>query len=156
MDLGLAGKGVIVTGASRGIGRAIALEFAREGASVAICARGGAALEDARRACAAHGVQAHAARCDVREPEALAAFLSEAKGALGRVDVLVNNPSGFGVTDDEAGWAASFDVDIMAAVRAIWTVAPWMEQQGGGAVINISSISGLEASLPGVAAYAAA
>ncbi|HMM74144.1 MAG TPA: SDR family oxidoreductase [Gammaproteobacteria bacterium] len=156
MELGLMGKGVIVTGASRGIGRAIALEFAREGANLALCARGAEALEDARQACAAHGVKVHAATCDVGQAEALKAFLAGAKAALGRVDVLVNNPSGFGVTDDEAGWAASFDVDIMAAVRAIWTVAPWMEQQGGGAVINISSISGLEASLPGVAAYAAA
>lgn len=156
MDLNLKGKGVIVTGASKGIGRAIALEFAREGANVALCARGAEALEDTRRACAAFGVTVHAATCDVGKADALKAFLEGAKAALGRVDVLVNNPSGFGVTDDEAGWAASFDVDIMAAVRATWTVTPWMEQQGGGAIVNISSISGLEASLPGVAAYAAA
>ncbi len=156
MDLGLKGKGVIVTGASKGIGRAIALEFAREGAKLAICARGAEALEDTRKACAALGADVHAATCDVGKAAALSAFLAGAKAALGRVDVLVNNPSGFGVTDDEAGWAASFDVDIMAAVRATWAATPWMEQQGGGAVINISSISGLEASLPGVAAYAAA
>jgi len=156
MDLGLKGKGVIVTGASKGIGRAIALEFAREGANLAICARGAEALEDTRKACAALGVKVHAATCDVGKAEALSAFLTGAHAALGRVDVLVNNPSGFGVTDDEAGWAASFDVDIMAAVRATWAVTPWMAAQGGGAVINISSISGLEASLPGVAAYAAA
>jgi len=156
MDLGLKGKGIIVTGASKGIGRAIALEFAREGARVAICARGAEALEDTRKACAALGVDVHAATCDVGKAEALNGFLAGAHAALGRVDVLVNNPSGFGVTDDEAGWAASFDVDIMAAVRATWAVTPWMERQGGGAIVNISSISGLEASLPGVAAYAAA
>jgi 3-oxoacyl-[acyl-carrier protein] reductase len=156
MDLELKGKGVIVTGASKGIGRAIALGFAREGANVAICARGAEALEAVRAELAALGVTVHAASCDVGDAEALKAFLDGAHAALGRVDVLVNNPSGFGVTDDEAGWKASFDVDIMAAVRATWTVAPWMSQQGGGAVINISSISGLEASLPGVAAYAAA
>jgi len=156
MDLGLQGKGVIVTGASKGIGRAIALEYAREGANVAVCARGAEALDDTRKAIEALGVKAFAAACDVGKADALQAFLNAAHAALGRVDVLVNNPSGFGVTDNEAGWAASFDVDIMAAVRAVWTVTPWMEQQGGGAVINISSISGLEASLPGVAAYAAA
>ena len=156
MDLGLKGKGVIVTGASKGIGRAIALEFAREGANVAICARGAEALEDTRKAVAAHGTKVFSAACDVGKADALGAFLQAAHAALGRVDVLVNNPSGFGVTDDESGWAASFDVDIMAAVRATWTVAPWMAAQGGGAVVHISSISGLEASLPGVAAYAAA
>ncbi|MSR13325.1 MAG: SDR family oxidoreductase [Gammaproteobacteria bacterium] len=155
MDLGLKGKGVIVTGASKGIGRAIALEFAREGANVAICARGAEALEQARAEIAGLGVTAFAASCDVGKAEALAGFLDAAKSALGRVDVLVNNPSGFGVTDDEQGWSASLAVDMMAAVRATWKVTPWMEQQGGGAVIHISSISGLEASLPGVAAYAA-
>jgi len=156
MDLGLKGKGVIVTGASKGIGRAIALGFAREGANVAICARGADALEEVRQAIAGLGVKVFAASCDVGKADALKSFLEAAHAALGRVDVLVNNPSGFGVTDDEAGWQASFDVDIMAAVRATWTVTPWMAQAGGGAVINISSISGLEASLPGVAAYAAA
>lgn len=155
MDLGLRGKGVIVTGASKGIGRAIALEFAREGANVAICARGAEALEQTRTALAALGITAHAASCDVGDADALAAFLDGAHAALGRVDVLVNNPSGFGVTDTEAGWAASLAVDMMAAVRATWKVVPWLERQGGGAVIHISSISGLEASLPGVAAYAA-
>lgn len=156
MDLGLKGKGVIVTGASKGIGRAIALEFAREGANVAICARGAEALADTRKALEALGVKVFAAACDVGLVESLQSFLDSAHAALGRVDVLVNNPSGFGVTDDEAGWTASLNVDIMASVRATWAVAPWMEQQGGGAVIHITSISGLEASLPGVAAYAAA
>lgn len=156
MDLGLRGKGVIVTGASRGIGRAIALEFAREGANVAICARGAESLESTRAEIAALGVKVHAAACDVGNADSLGAFLDGAHAALGRVDVLINNPSGFGVTDNEEGWAASVAVDVMAPVRATWKVVPWLEAQGGGAVISISSISGLEASLPGVAAYAAA
>jgi 3-oxoacyl-[acyl-carrier protein] reductase len=155
MDLGLKGKGVIVTGASKGIGKAIALAFAAEGANLAICARGAEALEAARAEIAAHGVKVHATSCDVGNPDALNAFLDGAHAALGRVDVLINNPSGFGVTDDEAGWAASLAVDVMAPVRATWKVVPWLEKQGGGAVVHISSISGMEASLPGVAAYAA-
>ena len=156
MDLGLQGKGVIVTGASKGIGRAIALEFAREGANVAICARGAEALEQTRADVAALGGKVFAASCDVGNADSLAGFINAAHAALGRVDVLVNNPSGFGVSDNEDGWKASMDVDIMASVRATWQVTPWMEQQGGGSIIHISSISGLEASLPGVAAYAAA
>lgn len=156
MDLELKGKGVIITGASKGIGRAIALEFAREGANVAICARGAEALDATQADLAALGVKVFAAACDVGDAASLAGFLDGAHAALGRVDVLVNNPSGFGVTDTEEGWKASMDVDLMAAVRATWQVTPWLETQGGGAVIHISSISGLEASLPGVAAYAAA
>lgn len=155
MELGLKGKGVIVTGASKGIGRAIAHAFAAEGANVAICARGAEALDKTRAEIAALSVKAHAASCDVGDAAALNAFLDGAHTALGRVDVLVNNPSGFGVTDNEEGWAASLAVDVMAPVRATWKVVPWLEAQGGGAVIHISSISGLEASLPGVAAYAA-
>ncbi|MEQ8234574.1 MAG: SDR family oxidoreductase [Gammaproteobacteria bacterium] len=155
MDLGLKGKGVIVTGASRGIGRSIALGFAAEGANVAICARGGEALDAARDEIAAHGVEVHAAPCDVSDAQALAAFLDGAHAALGRVDVLVNNPSGFGVTDDDAGWQASLDVDVMASVRATWQVVPWLEAQGGGAVVHVSSVSGLDVTLP-MPAYCAA
>lgn len=155
MELGLKGKGVIVTGASKGIGRAIAHAFADEGANVAICARGADALEKTRAELAAKGVKVHAASCDVGNAANLNAFLEGAHQALGRIDVLINNPSGFGVTDNEEGWAASLAVDVMAPVRATWKVVPWLEAQGGGAVIHISSISGLEASLPGVAAYAA-
>jgi 3-oxoacyl-[acyl-carrier protein] reductase len=90
----------------------------------------------------------------VSDPAALGTFLERAHESLGCVDVLVNNPSGFGIGDDEASWAAGFNVDVMASVRATWKVVPWMAQQGGGAVIHISSTSGLEAGSP--PAYAAA
>lgn len=155
MDLGLTGKGVIITGASKGIGRAIALEFAREGANVAICARGLEALATTRAELEATGVRVYAARCDVADAKALRQFLDDSHAKLGRVDALVNNPSGFGITDNEEGWAAGWNVDMMASVRATWQVVPWLEQQGGGSILHISSISGLEAGLPGVAAYAA-
>ncbi len=148
MDLGLTGKNVVVTGGSRGIGRATALEFAREGANVAICARGRDALEATRADLAALGVTVHAERCDIADGEALRSFLGNANSVLGGVDVLVNNPSGFGLTDDEAGWEASLSIDLMATVRATWEVVPWMEARGGGAIIHISSISGLETGSP--------
>jgi len=157
MDLGLAGKGVIVTGASRGIGRAIALGFAREGADVAICARGVPALQATRQELENLGARAFAQPCDIGDAEALYAFLDAAHAALGRVDVLVNNPSGFGRVDDEAGWDGMVSIDLMASVRATWRVVPWLETQGGGSVIHISSISGLQSgSSPPYAAIKAA
>jgi len=155
MDLGLKGKNVIITGGSRGIGRAAALEFAAEGANVAICARGAEALEKTRADIEAHGVTAFAATCDVADATSLEAFLNEANEALGGTDILINNPSGFGLTDDEAGWEASLNIDLMASVRATWKVVPWMESRGGGSIIHISSISGLEAGPPAYTAVKA-
>ena len=146
MDLGLKGKNVIVTGGSRGIGRSTALGFAAEGANVAICARNAETLEQARAEIASHGVTAFARSCDVGDAEGLTAFLQAANDALGGIDVLVNNPSGFGMADDDAGWAAGFNVDMMAAVRASWQVVPWMEARGGGVIVHIASISGMEGS----------
>jgi len=154
MDLGLKGKGVIVTGASRGIGRATALEFACEDANLAICARGREALEETRSALEAKGVKVYAQVCDVSDAAALNMFLESARNTLGRIDVLINNAPGWGSTDDEAGWAASFSVDIMASVRASWKVVPWMEEHGGGVIVHISSTAGMEAGWS--PAYAAA
>jgi 3-oxoacyl-[acyl-carrier protein] reductase len=128
MDLNLKGKNVIVTGGSRGIGRSIALAFADEGANMAICARSMDALMKTRDEIASRGVNAFAASCDVGDAAALAKFLDDANAALGGVDVLINNPSGFGMTDDEAGWKSGFDVDMMAAVRATQQVTPWIAE----------------------------
>jgi len=147
MDLGLAGKGVIVTGGSKGIGRSTALAFAREGAAVAICARGAEALERTAGELRALGGKVHAASCDVADAASLEVFLDGARNALGAVHVLVNNTSGFGLSDDPAGWQKGFDVDVMATVRATWKVVPWIVEAGGGAILNVSSIAGLKAGM---------
>lgn len=156
MDLGLRGKGAIVTGGSKGIGRAIALGLADEGANVAICARGQEALRDAERELAERGVKTWSAACDVGDPAALDAFLESAREVLGHVDILVNNVSALTLFpgDDEAAWQSSLNVDLMGAVRATSKVVPWMAASGGGRIIHISSVSGLEAGSP--PAYAAA
>jgi 3-oxoacyl-[acyl-carrier protein] reductase len=153
MKLGLEGKGVIVTGGSRGIGRAIALAFAHEGSHVAICARKTEALEATAAEIRERGVKVHAQTCDVADPHALDRFLEGCRSALGTVHVLVNNASGFGVDDNEAGWRTGFEIDVMASVRASWKVVPWLEEAGGGAIIHISSTAALEAPTP--APYAA-
>jgi 3-oxoacyl-[acyl-carrier protein] reductase len=146
MKIDLTGKRAIVTGGSRGIGRAIALAFADCGAHVSICARGAEMLATARGEIAAKGVTVHAAPCDLAVGGALDRYITEAAEALGGVDILVNNASGFGSSNDEAGWEKSVAIDLMATVRAIRAVRPLMEAQGSGAIINISSISGLRAS----------
>ena len=147
MDLHLAEKKVIVTGASKGIGLAIANEFAKEGASVSICARGRDSLESARELVAGNGGIVYADICDVSDKKNLIKYIENAVQNLGGLNILVNNPSGFGRSDDEDGWQAGIDVDLMALVRASWTAVPFIEKTGGGSIIHTSSISGLTSSL---------
>ncbi len=137
------GKRVIVMGGSRGIGRSIALGFAARGAAVSICARSPGPLESTRQEIEALGVTAHAAGVDLAEAEAIAAYVPAAAAALGGLDVLVNNASGFGMTDDEEGWAASFSVDVMAVVRGSHAAIPLLGP--GSSIVNIASISALRA-----------
>ena len=154
MNIDLAGKRAIVAGGSRGIGRAIALAFVGAGAGVSICARGAERLAATREEIARHGGTAHAAVCDLADAAAVPRYIEEAAGALGGIDILVNNASGFGASDDEAGWAVSVSVDLMATVRAIRTALPHLEKSGSGVILNISSISGLRAT-PRTPPYAA-
>ena len=135
------GRRVVVMGASRGIGRSIALAFARQGAAVAICARGAEALETTRREIEALGAIAYAATADLADAAAIARFVPDAAAALGGINVLVNNASGFGAADDEAGWAVSVAIDLMAVVRASAAALPFLERAGEGAIVNVSSIA---------------
>ena len=143
MDLGLKNKNVIVTGGSRGIGLAIAKGFAQEGANVSICARSEGPLSVATTSLKSYGNFVHSMTCDVSDPIALHDYIETAHNVLGGLDILVNNPSGFGRTDDEAGWKMSIDIDLMASVRGCWSAVPLIENSGGGSIIHISSISGL-------------
>lgn len=146
LKIDLSGKRAIVAGGSRGIGRAIALALAECGAAVSICARGAEALQATRDAIAARGGTVHAATCDLADASAIPTYVGAAAEALGGVDILVNNASGFGSSNDEAGWERSISIDLLATVRASWAALPYLEQAGGGAIVNISSISGLRAS----------
>jgi 3-oxoacyl-[acyl-carrier protein] reductase len=152
MSFDFTGKRVLVAGGSRGIGRAIALNFAAAGAHVGICARGQTALEIARADIGRYGHTVHAMSCDLADAASIAAWVPAAAEALGGVDVLVNNASGFGMGDDEAGWAAGVSVDLMAMVRCSHAALPWLQKSGaesgaksgadgGASVIHISSIS---------------
>lgn len=147
MDLGLKGRRVVVAGGSRGIGRSIALAFATEGAAVSICARGAAALEATRADIAAQGGVAHAASCDLSDNAAIAAYVPAAAQALGGIDILINNATGYGRGDDEASWEASLSVDLLAAVRASREALPFLEQGRDAAIVNIASGSGINPSV---------
>ena len=121
---------------------------------MSVCARGAGTLEATRTEIARHGRRAHAATCDLADGPAVARYVAEAEAALGGIDVLVNNASGFGMADDEAGWAAGLSVDVMAMVRASHAALPALERAPGASIIHISSISGLRPSVR-TPAYAA-
>ena len=147
MDLGLAGKNAVITGGSKGIGKAIALALAAERANVAMCARNEDPLRHAERDIRAQGVTTFAEVCDVADAPALDAFLEGANHRLGSIDVLINNASALATGNDPAAWASSLNVDLMASVRACAKVIPWMTAAGGGSILFISSVAGIEAAL---------
>jgi 3-oxoacyl-[acyl-carrier protein] reductase len=147
------GKRVVVCGGSRGIGRSVALGFAVAGAAVSICARSAGPLEATKAEIAALGVTAHAAPCDLGDRAAVTAYVAAAGEALGGIDVLVNNASGFGSQDTEEHWAQGLSVDVMATVRATHAALPFLEASRGS-IVNVSSISGFRPSIR-TPAYAA-
>jgi 3-oxoacyl-[acyl-carrier protein] reductase len=144
MDLELRDKVALITGASRGIGKAIALALAAEGADVALVARGEERLREAAREAAARGVRTAAIVADVTRAEDVERMVRETVERLGRVDILVNNAGG-GFADDDEGWTNAYRANIEAAVRATRAAVPHMRAQGGGVVIHIASIWGREA-----------
>ena len=144
MDLELAGNVALITGASRGIGRAIALAFAAEGCNVALVARGEEGLRSAAAEIEALGVRAAPIPADVTVGAEVERMVERTAALLGRIDVLVNNAGG-SFADDDEGWQHAFNANIEAAVRATRAVTPHMRAKGGGAIVHIASIWGREA-----------
>ncbi len=153
MNLGLKGKNAIITGASKGIGRSIALILAEEGVNVAICARGEEALRTTEKELLEKGVKVFAQTCDIGDTKQLESFLDNVKSQFGTIDILVNNVSALSLGDDYNDWEASINVDLLGSVKATRKVIPWMIDSGSGSILFISSVSGLESGSP--AAYAA-
>ena len=146
MDLGLAGKVVLVTGGSRGIGRASALALAAEGCRVAICARGREQLDKTVGELRGLSPDSWGGVADVTSSEDVDRFVAEAAERFGGIDALICNVGGFsgestlGATDEE--WMATLDVNLMHSVRATRAAVPHIAGRGGGAVVIVSSISG--------------
>ncbi|MBE3001068.1 SDR family oxidoreductase [Nocardiopsis sp. HNM0947] len=148
MDLGLSGAKVLVTGASRGIGRAIARLYAQEGADVALCARGERALEaEAEQITEEFGARVFTRALDVTEHDALPTFVEDAARALGGLDVFVSNVSG-GSAPTPDQWQRGFDADLMPFVRLTEAAEPHLKASARGAVVLISTTSALHATRP--------
>ena len=144
MDLGLSDKLAIVTGASRGIGLAIALGLAGEGCHVVLCARGEERLREAAREIEPKGVRALPVSADITKAEDMERLVQAAADAFGRIDILVNNASAYVSEDSDEAWQSTFEANIMAIARLTRLVVPHMQRAGGGVVIHIASIYGRE------------
>jgi 3-oxoacyl-[acyl-carrier protein] reductase len=160
----LQGRAAIVTGAAHGIGRAICVELAREGASVWACDVLARELEETRRTVEAVAPGAcRVAELDVRDPEAVTALVARIDATVGRIDALVNSAGGVAgqtmrpieqVTDDD--WQVIFAINLDGAFHFTRAAAPAMKRAGRGAIVNISSGAGRSYSLTGIQAYASA
>ncbi len=149
MDLKLAGKVAIVTGGSKGIGRAIAERLAAEGVKVVVAARGAEALDETVAAIAATGGEAFAISADFSKAEPIQQVVDETVRRFGTVHILVNNAGGGNEPfrwDDitDVHWMATLELDLMSAVRTSRAVLPHMQAQKWGRIINISSAAGVQ------------
>ena len=144
MDLGLGGKRAIVTGGSRGIGRAIAEVLLREGASVAICARGEEGVRAAETELTSLGT-VFAATADMADGAAVRQFVADATEALGGLDIIVHNTSAMGGAQGVEGWTNSFNIDVMAGVIAVEAAMPALEASDAASVVFIGTTASIEA-----------
>jgi len=143
MDLGLKGKKAVITGGSKGIGRAIANLLVAEGADVAICARNEDEVNAAVEALSASG-KAIGAAVDVADKAALQGWIASAAEELGGIDILVPNVSAGGGQMDENGWRANLDVDILGTTNAIEAAMPSLQASDAGAIVVIGTTAAVE------------
>ena len=144
MDLGLKGKKAIVTGGTRGIGRAISNLLVEEGCDIGVCARNAGQVEEAVAAFKAKGVKAYGSAVDVADGAALKAFISKTAEQLGGLDIFISNVSALGGGNDEAAWRKGFEIDVLGTVNGCETAVPFLEKSGAGAIVVIGTTAAVE------------
>ena len=144
MDLGLAGLKALVSGGSKGIGRAVAAVLVAEGAQVAICARDAGEVAAAVATLSPPGRPAFGQALDVADAPALRGWVAAAAEAMGGIDIVVPNVSALAVGGDEAAWQAGFQTDVMGSVRMVEAAMPWLERSAAASIVIVASVSGRE------------
>ena len=144
MDLGLKGLNAIVTGGTKGIGRAIAQTLAAEGANIALCARNAGDVKATVAEFGRYGVKVSGRAVDVGDGLALKAWVGDVAAEFGGVDIVVANVSALAIGNDEASWQKEFEVDMMGTVRLVDAAMPSLLKSKAAAIVAISSVSGRE------------
>lgn len=143
MDLKLKGQTALITGATKGIGRAIAEALSDEGCNIAICARNADEVAAAVDQLSSKGVKATGKGLDVADGDAFKAWIAEVAEEMGSLDIFVSNVSGANAPGDE-GWKSQFDYNVMSAVHGVEACLPHLEKSDNGNVVMISTTAALE------------
>ncbi len=144
MDLGLSGKNAVITGSTRGIGRAIANLLADEGVNLAVCARNQEEVDSAVADLGAKGVKVTGAVVDVSDKEAYQGWVTSAGEELGGIDIFIPNVSAGGGDMSEQGWQNGLNVDVLGTTRGIEAAMPFLEKSPAASIVIISSTAGVE------------
>lgn len=144
MDLKAQGLKAVVTGGTRGIGRAIVETFLNEGVDVSFCARSSDAVEETAQALAGRGAHVHGSTVDVGDGAALSAWVEASADRMGGIDIVVSNVSALAIPDTDENWETSINVDLLGTVRLVKAAMPYLEKSSSASIVTVSSVSARE------------